>query len=98
MRGTVKFFNIERGYGYISPDDGSDEVWFGETSLSRDRQYDPVEGDRLEFETRKGKMGLFAYHIVMLPDPKLVVVGTGGSGGQEVLRVMVGGDEQEHSA
>jgi cold shock protein len=29
MAGTVKFFNAERGYGFIKPDDGGPAVFFG---------------------------------------------------------------------
>lgn len=61
-RGTVKFFNTQRGFGFATTDDGQD-VYFNRASLRRDRAYDPVEGDRISFEIRDGRQGTIAHHI-----------------------------------
>lgn len=67
MRGTVKFFNLKRGFGFItlSPEDGGSEVYFNKASLRRDREYDPVEGDVVSLEVREAHKGKFAHRIEM---------------------------------
>lgn len=62
MRGTIKFFNLNRGFGFITLSDGVD-VYFSKTSLRRDREFDPVEGDPVECEVRDGRQGRIACHI-----------------------------------
>jgi CspA family cold shock protein len=45
MTGTVKFFNGERGYGFIKPDDGGRDVFVHITAVERARR--PGVGDTL---------------------------------------------------
>lgn len=52
MRGKIKFYNVAKRFGFIVPDDGTGDLYFAESSLPRSRQYDPVEGDVVEFEAR----------------------------------------------
>lgn len=65
MLGTVKFFNSKQGFGFVTPDMG-DDVYFSKASLPRDRRYDPVEGDKVSFEVRDGRIGKIAHHIEQL--------------------------------
>lgn len=68
MKGIVKFFNIRRGFGFITGDDGKDH-YFNRSSLPRDREYDPVEGDKVEFHQRDARLGPIAHHIEQIsPD------------------------------
>ena len=67
MRGTVKFYRCTNGYGFIHGDNGED-YHFSKESLPRQRCYDPVEGDTVEFETRETKKGLMAHRIVLDPN------------------------------
>lgn len=62
MRGTVKFFNTKKGFGFIVGEDGS-EVYFNRASLPRERRYDPVEGDPVSFEVRAARKGAIAHRI-----------------------------------
>lgn len=62
MLGTVKFFNLARGFGFITTEAGED-VYFSKTSLPRARKYDPVEGDVVTLEVRDSKSGKIAHHI-----------------------------------
>lgn len=63
-RGTVKFFSVRRGFGFIIPEpsDGK-EIYFSRASLPRDRRYDPVEGDPVEFDVRSSPQGPMAVRI-----------------------------------
>jgi CspA family cold shock protein len=55
--GTVKFFNAQKGYGFIQPDDGSKDVFVHITAVERAGMRSLVEGQKLNYEviTERGK-------------------------------------------
>ncbi|QAY96930.1 cold-shock protein [Methylovirgula ligni] len=57
--GTVKFFNDQKGYGFIQPDDGSKDVFVHVTAVERSGLNGLVEGQKVRFEVetdrRSGK-------------------------------------------
>jgi cold shock protein len=57
--GTVKFFNGERGYGFIKPDDGGSDVFVHVSAVERAGLTDLAEGAKISYElkvdSRKGK-------------------------------------------
>lgn len=57
--GTVKFYNADRGYGFIQPDDGSKDVFVHATALEAAGMRSLVEGQKVSFEvttdSRNGK-------------------------------------------
>jgi CspA family cold shock protein len=57
MIGTVKFFNGERGYGFIKPDDGGRDVFVHITAVERAGLKDLTEGQRITFEVEPDKKG-----------------------------------------
>lgn len=58
MTGTIKKIIRQKGYGFITPDDGSDEVFFHRGSLAPRTEFDDFnEGDTVQFQTRKGEKG-----------------------------------------
>ena len=57
MTGTVKFFNGERGYGFIKPDDGGRDVFVHITAVERAGLKDLTEGQRITFEVEPDKKG-----------------------------------------
>src|SRR3954449_11247772 len=57
MSGTVKFFNGERGYGFIKPDDGGRDVFVHITAVERAGLKDLIEGQRITFEVEPDKKG-----------------------------------------
>ena len=49
--GTVKFYDSARGFGFISPEDGSDDVFVHISSVERSGLGYLSEGQKVEFET-----------------------------------------------
>jgi cold shock protein len=57
MAGTVKFFNAERGYGFIKPDDGGRDVFVHVTAVERAGLKSLTEGQRIDFDVEPDKKG-----------------------------------------
>jgi len=57
MAGTVKFFNAERGYGFIKPDDGGRDVFVHVTAVERAGLKSLNEGQRISFDVEPDKKG-----------------------------------------
>ncbi|MGZ3309649.1 MAG: cold-shock protein [Xanthobacteraceae bacterium] len=57
MAGTVKFFNAERGYGFIKPDDGGRDVVVHVTADERAGLKSLAEGQRISFDVEPDKKG-----------------------------------------
>ncbi len=64
--GVVKWFNSEKGYGFITPDDGSDDVFAHYSAIQSNGFRSLDEGDKVEFEITEGPKGLQASEIVRL--------------------------------
>jgi cold shock protein len=58
--GTVKFFNEEKGFGFITPDDGGKDVFVHANGLNG---ISITEGDKVSFETEEGQKGLSAVNV-----------------------------------
>ncbi len=64
MTGTIKKLVQQKGFGFIVPDDGSDEVFFHRGSLAPRGQFEDInEGDTVQFQTRKGEKGPVAFDL-----------------------------------
>lgn len=57
QQGTVKFFNAERGYGFIKPDDGGRDIFVHITAVERAGLNSLNEGQRVSFEIEADKKG-----------------------------------------
>jgi len=55
--GTVKWFNSEKGFGFIAPDDGSADVFAHFSAIQADGYRSLDEGQKVEFETEQGPKG-----------------------------------------
>jgi CspA family cold shock protein len=54
-KGTVKFFNTNKGYGFIAPEGGGGDVFVHASALERAGLQPLNEGQRVEFETEVNK-------------------------------------------
>ena len=66
MTGTVKFFNAEKGFGFISPDDGSKDVFVHFSAIQSTSFKTLDEGQRVEFTIEQGQKGPAAANVVAL--------------------------------
>jgi CspA family cold shock protein len=55
--GTVKFFNVQKGFGFIQPNDGSQDVFVHVSALQRAGMHSLVEGQKVSYDiiTERGK-------------------------------------------
>jgi CspA family cold shock protein len=63
MKGTVKWFNDSKGFGFITAEDGSD-VFVHHTSIMGNGFKSLAEGDRVTFDVEKGPKGPKAVNVV----------------------------------
>lgn len=53
--GTVKFYNAQKGYGFIAPNDGSKDVFVHATALERAGLAGLAEGQKVAFDTAQDR-------------------------------------------
>ena len=62
ITGTVKFYNEQKGFGFIQPDDGSKDVFVHASALERAGMRSLAEGQKVSFDTaedgRNGKIAV----------------------------------------
>ena len=63
MTGTVKKFMDNKGFGFITPDEGNDDVFFHQSEIVLEGFRTLEEGQRVEFNVEKGPKGLSAKQI-----------------------------------
>ncbi len=61
--GTVKWFSNEKGYGFIRPDDGSEDVFVHHSGITGDGFKSLQEGDKVTYEVTQGRKGLQAENV-----------------------------------
>jgi CspA family cold shock protein len=62
-RGTVKWFNAEKGYGFIEPDDGSDDLFVHYSAIAGSGFRSLEEGAKVSYEATRGKKGMQAENV-----------------------------------
>ncbi|XPP25907.1 MAG: cold-shock protein [Leucobacter sp.] len=61
--GTVKWFNSEKGYGFIAPDDGSADLFVHFSAIEGTGRRDLVENQKVEFDAEPGQRGMQAANV-----------------------------------
>ena len=65
-QGTVKFFNNGKGYGFITPNEGDEDVFVHYSVIQSEGFKTLNEGDIVEYEVEKGPKGLQAISVTKL--------------------------------
>jgi CspA family cold shock protein len=55
--GTVKWFNATKGYGFVTPDDGTPDVFVHFSAIEGSGYRELTEGQRVAFESQPGQKG-----------------------------------------
>lgn len=64
MTGTIKKIAHDKGFGFIVPDDGGEDVFFHRSRLGPKVQFEDLrEGDEVEFQVRAGEKGPQAFDV-----------------------------------
>eukprot|EP00560_Eucampia_antarctica_P009833 CAMPEP_0197831276 /NCGR_PEP_ID=MMETSP1437-20131217/8901_1 /TAXON_ID=49252 ORGANISM="Eucampia antarctica, Strain CCMP1452" /NCGR_SAMPLE_ID=MMETSP1437 /ASSEMBLY_ACC=CAM_ASM_001096 /LENGTH=128 /DNA_ID=CAMNT_0043434131 /DNA_START=87 /DNA_END=473 /DNA_ORIENTATION=+ len=70
--GTVKWFNTQKGFGFIVPDDGEGDVFVHQTSITTEGFRSLADGEKVEFETITDDNGKTKADDVTGPDREAV--------------------------
>jgi cold shock protein len=62
-QGTVKWFNADKGFGFITPDDGGADVFAHFSAIQSSGYRSLEENQRVEFDVTQGQKGLQAENI-----------------------------------
>ena len=55
--GTVKWYNPEKGFGFIAPEGGGKDIFLHVSAVERAGHGDPYDGDRLSYDVEVGRDG-----------------------------------------
>jgi CspA family cold shock protein len=61
--GTVKWFSDQKGYGFITPDDGGKDLFVHQSSIVADGFRSLAEGAKVSYETEEGPKGPAAANV-----------------------------------
>jgi cold shock protein len=62
-QGTVKWFSDEKGYGFISPDDGGEDLFVHHTGIAGSGFKSLEEGQKVTYEATQGRKGMQAEQV-----------------------------------
>ena len=61
--GTVRWFNNAKGYGFVTPDEGEQDIFVHFSAITMDGYRTLKEGQRVEFDVQEGPKGLHAQNL-----------------------------------
>jgi CspA family cold shock protein len=79
--GTVKWFNPEKGFGFITRDNGEKDVFVHHSAIQSGGFRTLNDGERVEFDVVQGQKGPAAENVIRLDAPEGSSGGGGGGGG-----------------
>jgi CspA family cold shock protein len=62
-QGTVKWFNDDKGYGFIAPDEGSEDLFVHHSGIAGEGFKSLDEGAKVSYEASRGKKGMQAENV-----------------------------------
>ena len=67
-KGNVKWFNLQKGYGFIQPEDGSEDAFVHISAIEQAGLSSLQEGQAVEYELTPGKNGKFAAQNITIAE------------------------------
>ena len=64
--GTVKWFDAQKGYGFIAPDDGSQDVFVHKSAVSKSGLHGLNDGQKVSFKTAENNGRVFADELALV--------------------------------
>ena len=61
--GTVKWFNATKGFGFIAPEQGGEDIFVHFSAIENNGSYRTLEGAKVQYEVQKSDRGLSAVNV-----------------------------------